>query len=59
MDKNGEKYKAFVSKMQDLENSRNQESAHIEADDILCQLLIELGYKEIVDAFENIGKWYA
>ena len=32
---------------------------HINADNILCDLLTELGYKEIVDKFNKIDKWYA
>jgi hypothetical protein len=29
------------------------------ADDILCNLLVSLGYKEVVDAWEEVPKWYA
>ena len=35
------------------------EEAHYLADEILCELLCELGYDEIVDIFDNINKWYA
>lgn len=35
------------------------ESAHGKADDLLCELLTELGYKEVVDRFELVHKWYA
>ena len=34
------------------------ESAHGRADEILCELLRELGYSDIVDAYEDIDKWY-
>jgi hypothetical protein len=40
-------------------NSHDTEIAHSIADDVLCTLLIELGYKEVVDAYNEIDKWYA
>ena len=35
------------------------EVAHVNADQILCVLLIELGFQEVVDEFRKIGKWYS
>ena len=35
------------------------ESNHAEADEILCNLLEELGYKKLVDEFRKLEKWYA
>ncbi len=35
------------------------EVAHVRADDILCGLLIELGYSDVVEEFEKVRKWYA
>lgn len=35
------------------------EADHSEADDILCELLLELNLLEIVQAFRRIRKWYA
>lgn len=32
---------------------------HIEADDLMCQLLIELGYDKGVEIFLDAPKWYA
>ena len=37
----------------------DREVAHIDADDVLCQLLTSLGYKDVVTAYHNISKWYA
>lgn len=37
----------------------DEEVAHSLADDILCDLLINLGYIELVDAYNDIDKWYA
>jgi hypothetical protein len=34
------------------------EADHCNADDILCEILTELGYEEIVEMFESIEKWY-
>lgn len=35
------------------------EVAHVDADDVLCQLLSDLGYGDVVMAYRQIGKWYA
>jgi hypothetical protein len=35
------------------------EVLHSRADDILCELLTALGHKDVVDAWEQIDKWYA
>ena len=35
------------------------ERAHAEADDILCELLIALGYSDVVLAYNAVEKWYA
>jgi hypothetical protein len=37
----------------------DQESAHVKADEILCNLLRDAGYGDAVKAFEKIEKWYA
>jgi hypothetical protein len=34
-------------------------AAHLEADELLCQILRELGYGEAVQIFEDADKWYA
>lgn len=39
--------------------SSDTESAHSNADDLLCELLIKLGFKEVVDIYEQVGKWYS
>jgi hypothetical protein len=35
------------------------EEAHSHADDILCELLSNLGYHETVKAWLHVDKWYA
>lgn len=37
----------------------NVEKAHFHADSILCQVLQELGYKELVKIYLDIDKWYS
>lgn len=41
-----------------MENE-DQEIAHVHADDVLCGLLLHLGYDDIVDDFNEMPKWYA
>tara|TARA_R110002049_G_scaffold281333_1_gene460835 strand:- start:6897 stop:7079 length:183 start_codon:yes stop_codon:yes gene_type:complete len=35
------------------------EAAHVEADAILCALLIELDCGEVVEAWQSVPRWYA
>lgn len=45
-----------------LNNAHDREAIHSEADEILIQALIELGFGEIADAYiqcEEVGFWYA
>lgn len=35
------------------------EGDHINADQILTSLLLELGYAKTVEAWGNVSKWYA
>jgi hypothetical protein len=35
------------------------EAAHSMADKILCKLLTDLGYSEVVQAFSEVDRWYA
>lgn len=41
-----------------MEND-DQETAHVQADNALCGLLLHLGYDDIVDNFNEMPKWYA
>lgn len=36
-----------------------EEEAHMMADELMCDILFELGYGEGVDIFKKIPKWYA
>jgi predicted GNAT family N-acyltransferase len=59
MTPNEELSEEFISKMLELAEDPDKESAHIEADYHLCQLLVKLGYEDVVKAYEKITKWYA
>ena len=47
-----------IRKLLDLQKNRDMEYAHLEADNILCELLDSLGYEEVVEAFHDIDKEY-
>ena len=48
-----------LKKLKGLEGAWDLEMAHGEADDVLCALLKELGYGDVVSAYHKIDKWYA
>lgn len=48
----------FLEKMKDCKPC-GSEVGHIAADEILCELLSELGFKEIVEEFEKLPKYYS
>lgn len=50
----------LVEMRQCVEDSKtDQERAHERGDEILCDLLRDLGYDGLVDEWELIKKWYA
>ena len=49
----------YVALMKAQVENWDNEIAHVEADDLLCRLLQELGYSEVVEVYEKVGKWYA
>jgi hypothetical protein len=51
----------IIKKLRDLADSRDIEEAHIEADEILCDLVADYVPRgtEIVKLFNKIEKWYA
>lgn len=48
-----------IEKLKLAKEDPDQESAHVHADAILCALLVDLGYQEVVDEFKDVPKWYA
>ena len=51
--------KKTKEKMKECVNNGDTEVAHINADAVLCDVLTQLGYKELVDLYEKVKKWYA
>lgn len=39
--------------------SGDNEADHSNADQVLCELLVSLGYGDVVAAWDRVGKWYA
>lgn len=48
-----------VDKLKLINKNRDPEEAHVEADAVLCALLAELGFENVVVAYNRINKWYA
>ena len=51
------KYKKRLNNIR--RNSCDIEMDHEKADEVLCDLLKELGYSDIVSLWNRIPKWYA
>jgi len=55
-----EKLKADTIKLLKIEqNNEDIENAHCNADDIISKLLIELGYGDVIEEYDDIEKWFA
>ena len=52
---NKELNEKYLSQMKTCKN----EVDHEDADYILCELLEKLGYKELVDVYRDVPKWYS
>lgn len=48
-----------IKRLKKAEEIGDEETGHVDADRVLCDLLIELGYQSVVDAFDDVSKWYA
>lgn len=51
----------FEDKMMEIleRGAAEPEVNHGDADDLLCEMLIDLGYKDIIAIYHRISKWYA
>jgi len=54
----------FMARMDALtgpfaEENHLKEENHVTADDLLCELLEQLGFKSVVDLYHKIDKWYS
>jgi hypothetical protein len=50
---------ATKTRLKEAQKNWDNENAHIEGDDALCELLKGLGFEDVVYEFESINKWYA
>lgn len=48
----------YIAQMSQLKHEGDTECNHIEADGLLCELLEELGFIKIVEAYRKLPKWY-
>lgn len=50
----------YVNEMREIADSPDldEESAHINADDLMCRLLLQLGFVDVVDEYNRVTKWY-
>ena len=48
-----------IKQLIEEQKSYDTEHSHSMADDILCDLLISLGYGDVVKEYEKIDKWYS
>lgn len=53
------KRQKIIDKLNEVAKSDDYEMAHSVADGVLCEVLIALGYEDIVEAWNKVGKWYA
>ena len=51
--------KPFIERLRNCQQSTDTEGAHVYADDVLTDLLKQLGYDEVVSEWEAVDKWYA
>jgi hypothetical protein len=52
--------KALLALSEALELGKGDpEIAHVNADEVLCELLTSLGFSDVVKEFKKVPKWYA
>lgn len=49
----------IINKLKKIQEFGDTEGAHSMADGVLCDFLESLGYKDIVDEYDKVEKWYA
>lgn len=52
-------YNKIRDEMKSLIDCGDTEYAHSRADELLCELLEDLGYGKIVELYSDVDKWYA
>ena len=49
----------IIAKLKELQQDDDIDGAHVQADWIICNLLEDLGYTEVIKEYDKISKWYA
>ena len=49
----------YMDRLKAAQDICDTESAHADADDVLCDLLKALGYNRVVEEYDKVKKWYA
>lgn len=49
----------YMKRLKAAQQNEDIESAHADADNVLCDLLLKLGYTKIVEEYHKVNKWYA
>lgn len=49
----------FCEKMKEFAGEYDKECAHIDADALMCDVLEQFGYKDGVEVFKNMPRWYS
>lgn len=49
----------YIKRLKADQQDHDIESAHADADEVLCELLEVLGYTKIVEEYNKVQKWYA
>lgn len=48
----------IITKLKELQEDDDFEIVHDEADKLLCAFLTSLGYKDVVNEWRKVGKFY-
>jgi hypothetical protein len=56
---NEELRETAMKELWNAQQNGDTEAAHGYADEALCNLLVGLGYTDVVTEFEKVEKWYA
>lgn len=48
-----------IKHLKQFQDCGDTEIAHTEVDSIICDLLIDLGYLDVVEEWVKVPKWYA
>jgi len=51
--------KEFENKMKEINKNCDTEDRHAEADSLMCETLVGLGFENGVGIFRDMNKWYS